>query len=371
LAHDLKLLISPFMAHKIRVAPDQAWETAESDLLGARQALLAAPPGIARKAPYMRLITTQSRCTELLHGWMAQALGLERVRDPRMVLSLDVDGVLEDEQAGFSSTGLAGAAALRLLQLGNVAVLLNTARALESVRDRVRHFRLLGGVGAMGAVAWDGVFEREEGLMRDSSGAQLHRLRTALRADSSVVLHPEHDYSVRASRISDGRIGPISGTDARGLLDRARLNDLAFWVAPRHTDFVDRSADKGAGIKRLTKLLGLDALPMAAMGDGACDVPMLRQSAFAFLPAATLPSYVPPRRQRLVRSRNLGDQAVWDAACSLVPNPALQRQVLAAANALEFPEWFPEHFRRRPSITLRFLPRLAAAFSPVRRVNRF
>ena len=77
-----------------------------------------------------------------------------------------------------------------------------------------------------------------------------------------------------------------------------------------------------------------------------------------------------PRRQRLVRSRYLGDQALWDAACSLVPSPVLQRRVLAAVNALEFPEWFPENLRRRPSVTLRFLPRLAAAFVPARRVNR-
>ena len=358
------------MASDVRTAPERAWQTAQSGLLDAQRALLGAPPGIARKAPYVRLITTQARCTELVHGWMARALGLERVRDPRMVLSLDVDGVLEDERGGFSSTGLAGAAALRLLQLGNVAVLLNTARALDSVRDRVRQFRLLGGVGAMGAVAWDGVFEREASLLRDTSEAQLHRLRTELRADSSVVIHPDDHYSIRASRVVDASMGPISGTDSRRLLDHRRLHDLAFWVAPHHTDFVDRSADKGAGITRLTKLLGLDALPMAAMGDGACDVPMLRQSAFAFLPAATLPSYVPPRRQRLVRSRSLGDQALWEAACSLVPSTVLQRQVLAAANALEFPEWFPEHLRGRPSITLRFLPRLAAAFVPARRVNR-
>ena len=353
-----------------RLAPEQTWQTAQADLLHAQHALLAAPPGIARKAPYIRMIANQSRCTELLHGWMAQAVRLERVGDPRMVFSLDVDGVLEEEHTGFSSTGMAGVAALRLLQLGKVAVLLNTARPLESVRDRVRQFKLLGGVGAMGAAAWDAVFEREESLLRDSSGVQLHRLRTALRADPSVVLHPEQEYSVRTSRVAEGRIGPISGTDARRLLDRERLNDLAFWVAPRHTDFVDRSADKGTGVNRLTKLLGLDALPMAAMGDGACDVPMLRQSAFAFLPAATLPSYVAPRRQRLVRSRNLGDQAVWDAACSLVSSTTLQRQVLAEVNALEFPEWFPEHLRRRPSITQRFLPRLAAAFAPARRINR-
>jgi len=34
-------------------------------------------------------------------------------------------------------------------------------------------FRLLGGVGAMGAVVWDGVFEREVSLLHDASGATI------------------------------------------------------------------------------------------------------------------------------------------------------------------------------------------------------
>ena len=72
-----------------------------------------------------------------------------------MVFALDVDGVLEDEQEGFSSTTLAGAAALKLLQLGGVAVLLCTARGLTEVKDRVAQFGLLGGVSGFGSQTWD------------------------------------------------------------------------------------------------------------------------------------------------------------------------------------------------------------------------
>jgi len=60
----------------------------------------------------------------------------------------------------------------------------------------------------------------------------------------------------------------------------------------------------------LSRELGLNRLPLAAMGDAGCDLPMLKVAEFAFLPAATLPSYVAPRGQRLMRSRYLGGQSL-------------------------------------------------------------
>ena len=64
--------------------------------------------------------------------------------------------MLEEDSEGFSATNLAGAAALRLLQLGQVAVLLNTARSLIDVQQRAEDFTLLGGVGCFGASVWEG-----------------------------------------------------------------------------------------------------------------------------------------------------------------------------------------------------------------------
>ncbi len=299
----------------------------------------------------------------MVHAWFAQALEIERVVDPRWVLSLDVDGVLEDEMEGFSSTTLSGAAALRLLQLGRVAVLLNTARSVLDVRDRVDQFALLGGVAAFGAGAWDGVFGREHELLSERGAAQLDRLRTAVRADPDMVMDPAHRYSVRASRIIDGAPARIGGADARRLLDQYALSQLAFWVAPRHTDFVDPGMDKGAGVAKLQKELGLASLPLAAMGDATCDLPMLQQAALAFLPAATLPSYVPTPRQRLIRSRYLGGGALWEAACRLVPNVGLQRRVLETVRRLPVPHWLPLTLRRYPPLNAGWLPRLAAALT--------
>ena len=123
----------------------------------------------------------------------------------------------------------------------------------------------------------------------------------------------------------DGKPRAITGSDARQLLDRLQIAELTFWVAPHYTDFVDRSIDKGMGIERLRRSFGLSNLPLAAMGDGICDVPMLKLARFAFIPAATLPSYKPTKQQRLIRSRFLGAQALWEAACYLVPSAGLQR----------------------------------------------
>jgi 3-deoxy-D-manno-octulosonate 8-phosphate phosphatase KdsC-like HAD superfamily phosphatase len=323
--------------------------------------MAAAPPGLVRQARYTRLLRGRRRCTELVHGWFASALELETVSNPRLLLSLDVDGVLEIETAGFSSTSLAGAAALKLLQLGRVAVILNTARSLSEVRQRVEQLGLLGGVAGFGTWSHDAVFGRDECLVGSPALESLQRLRSHLRIDPGVVLDGDEQVNVRASRFEDGELVPITGTDSRRLLDRLELDSLTYWVAPHHTDFCDRHVDKGAGIERLQSALGLDSLPLAAMGDSACDLPMLRRARFAFLPAATLPSYTPLRGQRLYRARMLGPGAVWEAACVLVPDAALQRSVLASVRALEVPEWIPESLRQLPVAGRGLLPRLAAA----------
>jgi 3-deoxy-D-manno-octulosonate 8-phosphate phosphatase KdsC-like HAD superfamily phosphatase len=324
------------------------WREAELELADAGEELKSALPGIARQHVYTRLLAGQRRCTALVHQWLADAFHLARIVEPRVVLSLDVDGVLEEESGGFSATDVMGAAALRLLQMGGVAVLLNTGRSLVEVQDRVEQFSLLGGVASFGAAAWDGVYSRTFYLLSDRGSDQLAKLRELLRADAGLIQDLSHTESVRVSRVVDGARMPISGSAARALLDRHGLTELSFWVAPGHDDFVDRRVDKAIGLTRLRQALGLDHLPLAAIGDGACDIPTLRQASRAFVPAATLPSYVPGRRQRLVRSRHLGEGALWDAACHLVPDRSLRRRVTSAVEGLVFPEWFPPSLRRRP-----------------------
>jgi hydroxymethylpyrimidine pyrophosphatase-like HAD family hydrolase len=339
-----------------------AWLAAQDELRTAQTELADAHPGIARQPTFDRFVRARQRCTDVIHRWLANAMELERVKNPSLVLSLDVDGILEEEE-DFSSASLTGVAALKLLQLGRVSVLLNTARSLVEVSERVDQFNLLGGVAEMGAAVWNGTLRREHGLLDDRASGELIRLRAVLRTDSSIVLDTHRTHSVRATRITEGRPTAVAGSDARQLLDEYRLNDLTFWVAPRHTDFVYRSVDKGAGVIHLQRELGLEPLPVAAMGDATCDIPMLRVARSAFLPAATLPSYVAARRQRLVRSRFLGDLALWDAACRLVASPSLHRSVIEQAGALTFPGWFPAALRRLPTSTPGLLPRFAAALT--------
>jgi len=341
----------------------QTWDAAQAELGEAWRSLHASRAGIARQVPFERVLIAERRCTDILHAWFSDALQLEFVDAPRLVLSLDVDGVLEDDREGFSSTSIAGAAALRLLGLGGVAVLLNTARSLQEVISRVERFKLLGGVAAFGASVWDGVYGREYYLLSDAGAAQIDRLRAILRRDPGSLLDASYACSLRTSRMMDGRLRPIVGDEARKVLDRGGLSDLTFWVAPRHTDFVDRSVDKARGIDRLVLELGLRRLPLAAMGDAGCDVPMLKAADFAFLPAATLPSYVRTRRQRLMRSRHLGGQALWEAACQLVPSTSLQRQVIDRLQELRLPDWIPESLRTPPPLTRGLFPRLATALA--------
>jgi len=340
-----------------------AWGVARVELGEARRALQAAQTGIARQVPFERLLTAERRCTDLVHGWFADALDFEPVEAPRLVLSLDVDGILEGDREGFSSTNVAGAAAVRLLGLGGVAVLLNTARSLREVRSRVEHFKLLGGIGGFGASVWDGAYGREYCLLSDAGAAQIDRLRATCRQDAANLIDTSYACSLRVSKMVEGGLRPIVGEEARKLLDRGGMSDLAFWVAPRYTDFIDRNVDKGKGIERLSRELGLNRLPLAAMGDAGCDLPMLKVAEFAFLPAATLPSYVAPRGQRLMRSRYLGGQSLWEAACQLVPNSTLQRRVLSRVQELQFPDWMPESLRTPPPVNRGLFPRLATALT--------
>src|SRR2546429_372160 len=99
------------------------------------------------------VLLTGSRYLEA--EWTAAQPALE----PRMVLSLDVDGILEDDALGFSATDVTGAAALSLLRRGGVAVVLNTGRSLAEVRERAACFGLVGGVAGYGAAVCDAVYD--------------------------------------------------------------------------------------------------------------------------------------------------------------------------------------------------------------------
>src|SRR5207249_6636082 len=98
-------IISPLMPPENALATtftERDWAEAHAELAAAQQAVAAAPAGIARQAPFDRALASERRCTEIIHDWLAGSLEMDRVGQPRMLLSLDVDGVLEDWSEGFT-----------------------------------------------------------------------------------------------------------------------------------------------------------------------------------------------------------------------------------------------------------------------------
>ena len=338
--------------------PTRTWQAAAAELGAAGDRLAQAASDTDCQEACEVLLDAERSCTALVHDALAAALELEPVRRPNMVLALDVDGVLEDEQEGFSSTTLAGAAALKLLQLGGVAVLLCTARGLPEVKDRVAQFGLLGGVSGFGSQTWDAVFERDLTLVSPRGEQQLRQLREIASSYRNLVIHSGHDHCLRVSRVVGGRLAPLETGDARELIESSRLEHLTFWTARRYTDFVDRSVGKGDGVERLRESQGLGSLPLAAMGDSSCDLPMLRIAAHALVPPGALKGYTARAGQRVSQTRSEGSAAVWEAACRLVPSSALQRRALALAAPNQLPAWMPAGRVDPPRPSRRLLDRL-------------
>jgi 3-deoxy-D-manno-octulosonate 8-phosphate phosphatase KdsC-like HAD superfamily phosphatase len=341
------------------------WTAAGASVDAARSRLGAAD-GPSLQPAYTDWQASRRRCTDAVHAWLGGAFTLRPVREPRLVLSLDVDGILEDDALGFSTTDVIGAAALSLLRRGGVAVILNTGRSLAEVRERAACFGLAGGVAGYGASIWDAVYSRAERLTPAEGLKELGRLREVLIERPSIVLDSAHTGCIRAAEVTAGRPRPLPAEECRLLIDRADAGGIACWVARDHTDFVDRRVDKADGLRALLESLGLGALPVAAIGDSRCDVPMLRSADRALLPRGSLPGFRAGARQRLFRSRRSGTAALWDAACQLVPDSESRAASVAEAHSLLFPGWFPELLRLAPIDGRRWLT-LRTSLGSIRR----
>src|SRR5205823_10890921 len=120
---------------------------------------------------------------------------------------------------------------------------------------------------------------------------ELGRLREVLIERPAIVFDSAHTGCVRAAEVTAGRPRPLPAEDCRLLIDRADAGGTACWIAREHTDFVDRRLDKADGLRALLRLLGLDGLPLAAIGDSRCDLPMLRGADWALLPRGPLAGF--------------------------------------------------------------------------------
>lgn len=203
----------------------------------------------------------------------------------RRLCFLDLDGVLDWGLLGFPHTSPCGVRALQLFRRNRFSVVLNTARSLEHVREYCRAYKLPGGVAELGSVFWDAIREWEVPLVDGEATAQIERLRDEIRQIPGVFIDPENRYSVRAYRFEDGYMRPLETAAVTALLDRPGCARLTFVQSSADTYIVQKGVGKGQALATVQAYLGCSAEPVAAIGDSAPDVDMLRAADIAFAPA--------------------------------------------------------------------------------------
>ena len=203
----------------------------------------------------------------------------------RRLCFLDLDGVFDWGLLGFPHTTRCGVHALQLFRRNRFSVVLNTARSLEHVREYCRAYRLPGGVAELGSVFWDAVREWEVPLIDGAAADQIETLREELRKLPGVFMDPENRYSIRAYRFQDGYMQPLESAEVETVLGRAGCDRLAYVQSQADTCIVERGASKGQALASVQAYLGCSGEPVAAIGDSAADVDMLRAADVAYAPA--------------------------------------------------------------------------------------
>jgi hydroxymethylpyrimidine pyrophosphatase-like HAD family hydrolase len=203
----------------------------------------------------------------------------------RRLCFLDLDGVLDWGLLGFPHTTPCGVRALQLFQRNRFSVVLNTARSLEHVREYCRAYKLPGGVAELGSVFWDAIREWEVPLIDGEAVAQIERLRDEIRGLPGAFIDAENRYSIRAYRFHDGYMRPLKTVEVETVLERAGCDRLTFVQSRADTYIVQKGAGKGQALATVQAYLGCSGEPVAAIGDSAPDVEMLRAADIAFAPA--------------------------------------------------------------------------------------
>jgi adenine/guanine phosphoribosyltransferase-like PRPP-binding protein/hydroxymethylpyrimidine pyrophosphatase-like HAD family hydrolase len=211
------------------------------------------------------------------------------------VCALDIDGVLESEQFGFSMLTRASATALRALLAHGYRPVPVTGRGLAEVRDRCRAYGLIGGVAEYGSALWLAEGDRMVQLLNPASSRALDRLRTILREQDDVMLDPAYVCAVRAYRIdAGGARTPLRAAEAPAFVQACggprAIRDIP---GDGQTDFVAADVDKASGLRALLRALaeGSDAVHLRApevalsVGDTAEDAPIHALASASFVPA--------------------------------------------------------------------------------------
>jgi len=247
---------------------------------------LTRKPDDQRREDWNRQFTaTRSFAAFHLARYCGRQLGAPPVAWERRLCFLDLDGVLDWGLLGFPHTSRCGVHALHLFRRNRFSVVLNTARSLEHVREYCRAYRLPGGVAELGSVFWDAIRDWEIPLIDAESAAQIERLREEIRNLPGAFIDPENRYSIRAYRFQDGSMRPLLRAEIAAALERTGCGRLTFVQSPADTYIVQKDSGKGQALASVQAYLGCSGEPVAAIGDSAPDVEMLRAADIAYAPA--------------------------------------------------------------------------------------
>jgi hydroxymethylpyrimidine pyrophosphatase-like HAD family hydrolase len=200
----------------------------------------------------------------------------------------DIDGVLDRMVFGFPSSTAAGVRAISLLHAHQFSIAANTARSLEEVKQYCRSYGFAGGLAEYGAVFWDGVNQRELGLVDPESLEQLAEVDRALREIPGVFLNDDYRYSLRAFIYQNDRTNPLPRGMVQDVLAKLGAVRLQVHHTGLDTAVTAREANKGTGLRALLKFVGLHAEDVTAIGDSEPDLAMFRVARSSFAPGHIL-----------------------------------------------------------------------------------
>lgn len=297
---------------------------------------LARLTGEGRRAAVRRLAAIEVALERTAGEYLGRSSGLagRPVDTGGAMCAIDVDGVLETDAGGYSSTTPAGARALGALTDHGFTPVLATGRSLDDVRWRCSAYGLRGAVAEYGCVVWVEGESAAEDLVAPGLGDAIAQLRGRL-AEAGIEVDQGFRWVTRASvwTPEEGRRAPDPGVVAnalQGLEQHFRL--VPGWS---QIDLVPGGADKNLGLRVLVEKLGCQvglAPPLElAMGDSASDLPMLRLARLAVAPANGRPSLGTAPGVRFTRhehQRGLGEAVAMltghrPAACGTCRGPRL------------------------------------------------
>jgi hydroxymethylpyrimidine pyrophosphatase-like HAD family hydrolase len=216
------------------------------------------------------------RSTAAVHDYLAALYLRDLPPATGPLCAIDLDGVLECDQLGFSATSPTGMRALRALIAHGYRPVLATGRSAPEVRDRCLAFGLAGGVAEYGAAMYHD--DEFVDLRPRDSGDVLDRIRKELSGIPGVRVDPQYRYAVRA-RSDSGPLPPGLIRDIPAFSDP----DVRIIHGDDQTDITVAGIDKATGLAALATRLSASGWAFA-VGDTRPDIPMLASATLARAP---------------------------------------------------------------------------------------